>query len=226
MALCRKLAQQGQADDRNAPPDRDPAEPGMQQESRSHEDRQPGSIAEGNQPRAGEELAQRVDVTQPLHMARAGSPQARAVHCVEGRAGDAGIEQQACAHQHSRTDHLQRRVDQQQGAGQHGDPDERRDAAAGQHAVVDLQHVERADEHQQVDEEAEDDRRHEWRADRPHAGVQRRGGRLLAHAGDPEPARWLHARARPVGDPGQRACGFAVVGIASRVTPEGAWRPS
>ena len=58
---------------------------------------------------------------------------------------------------------------------QHGERDERRLGAARQHPVVDLEHVERPGQHQDVDEAAEHPERHEQR---PRAAQRGLGGGL------------------------------------------------
>lgn len=95
----------------------------------------------------------------------AGLAQIGAVDRVEERDDDLVVEGEAGARQHARSQGFENRIDQQKDDREDRQGDERRNAAAVDDPVVDLQHVQRADKHQKINEEAEDKHRNENRVD-------------------------------------------------------------
>ena len=127
----------------------------MNHKGDGEEDRRPRHVEESGRPGAGHKLAHGREVAQRLvgdvmaglePGARDGLQRRRAKDAVEP-AGNA-IEDLAA----NSLQQPERDIEDDQ---QHGQRHERRDAVAGQHAVVDLQHVEWPSQHQDVDEQAE-----------------------------------------------------------------------
>ena len=131
------------------------AQPGAQQEDHQDMDRRPWGVEESEQALAREELPDIGEIAQTL----AGIAATRTQVALEGRVKQArpelqvkrhaGADQRFGAHQLERGfEHVKSHHDERQ--------HEQRDlVAARKHAVVDLQHVDRRDEKQQVDGEAE-----------------------------------------------------------------------
>ena len=131
------------------------AERPMDQEGDGEKDRRPrhvekcGRSGAGHELPHGREIAQRLvgDVTAGFEpAARDGLERRRTEHAVE-TAGDAIEDLAADPFQQPERDIEDDQQDRQR--------NERRDAVAGQHTVVDLQHVKRPGQHQDVDEQAE-----------------------------------------------------------------------
>ena len=179
------LGQEGQSEERAAAEERHPAEPGVQDEAGDQEQQGPGQVAEGEERAARQELAQAVDVPQARLVAGPWPQQSGPVHDLEGGAGDLPIEDHAGPHQEARPEHLEGGVDRQREGGDRRDADKRRLVPAQEHAVVNLQHVQGADEEQQVREEGEDQNRHENGPDRAQPILQDGPDRRLAHDASP-----------------------------------------
>lgn len=175
------LVEEGEAEDGAAAQERHPPEPGMEDEAGDEEDRRPGQVAEGQDSSARQELPQHVHVPQRRLMLRAGPEQRSAMGGIEDRVRDLSIEDHAAAHQQPRAQHLQRCVDREAERRDQGEPDQRRLVATGQHPVVDLQHVERAHEEQEVGEEPEDHGGRKNGLHRAEPVVQHRVHRLISH---------------------------------------------
>jgi hypothetical protein len=94
---------------------------------------------------------------------------------------------QACAdpHQHAAAHGFQRRHEQVRGQHEPGQQPQRGLVAAGQHAVVDLHHVQRRQQQQHVDEAAEHGDRPQRAAQLAQRGTQvlGGGGRRVGHRG-------------------------------------------
>ena len=75
-------------------------------------------------------------------------------HDVVDPRAQALVERRGDAHQHARADDVEHALEGEQRQRQHRERDQRRHAPAREHAVVDLQHVERAGEVENVDEAA------------------------------------------------------------------------
>ena len=157
-----QLVDQGHGEQYHRTGQGDEAQHRMHDEHDGQEDRCPRRVEQRQQPLPGQERSERVQIAQRLGLPRAGI-----THRAFDQAGEhvgvqfmvqlaAQADQDAGAHM------LQQRAGQDQAAGGHGQEDQRRDAARRQHPVVDLQHVQRPDQHQQIDEEAEhaDDGKH------------------------------------------------------------------
>ena len=136
--------------------DRDPAQKGVQEEQHSDVDRCPGRIEECEDAIAGEELAHLGEIIECTLRGGARLAEVGLEAGVEDPGAEHRIEAYASAHQQARARPLGER---------HHREEEKRDqrhhqqgelAAADQHAVVDLQHVERGGEHQHVGHHAED----------------------------------------------------------------------
>ena len=126
----------------------------MKSENDENVDRSPGQIEDGVNPRARNELTERIEVAQQL-ATRAARSRSTIDNCRHDAAGDqaikadAGAGQNPCPH---RVEPSQRQQRQQQRDRQHHERDL---AGARDHPVIDLQHVKRRGQIQQVDGEAE-----------------------------------------------------------------------
>ena len=96
-------------------------------------------------------------------------------HAGEGRAAQLCVELDAGAHQHLGAQRLEQGVDNEQADHDRRDQHQGHHIPAAEHPVVDLQHVERTDQRQQVDEQAEDRRRHDRGAHVREGAIERRG---------------------------------------------------
>ncbi|MNZ55027.1 hypothetical protein D3C78_729450 [compost metagenome] len=118
-------------------------------------DRRPRRIEEGEQRIAGEELAHLRQILQGLRRISAGTAEV----ALEGGSEDAlvqlHVEAVADTDQHARAGDLQQCHQHVQAAHQDGQHQQRGDVAADQGAVVDLHHVHRRRQHQQVDHATE-----------------------------------------------------------------------
>ena len=132
-----------------------PAQPRMQEKTERQVDRRPRRIEKGGQPGPGQKLAQIGQVGDGL-------PRVAAAFVQDGLKGrredvfvDFFLQARAGAHQQARAHPFQQAhqyIHAQDQAGQHH---QGRNAAAGQHPVVNLQHVDRRRQHQGIDAEAE-----------------------------------------------------------------------
>ncbi len=164
----------------------------MEDEARDQEQRGPGQVAERQNGPAREEFAQDVDVAQGCFVPGPRLEQSGPVNDLEDRSGHLPIEDHPAPHQQARTQHLESGIDRQRESRDRGDPEQRRFVPTQKNAVVDLQHVERAGEQEQVREEGEDEHRHQDGTDRTQPVLQDGPGERVAHgtsrrAGTPEP---------------------------------------
>lgn len=128
-----------------------PAEIGMQHEAQRAIERDPGQIEQRGRPQPGQKATDAVEIARQLAAARS-APQLSAKDGAEHRSAELTVEldtdtaQNALAQpvEHTEQD-VERSDDQREG-------NKRRHAARRQHPVIDLQHVERARQHQHVDE--------------------------------------------------------------------------
>ena len=144
----------------------------VEREADDEIERDPGQVEECDRSHAGEEGPQIVEVAQRLQaVAAIARLQRHADQRVVDAVADRLVEAGADPHQDAAADqieHAERGVKR----GRDGDErDQGRHAVARQHAVIDLQHEDRAGEHQHVAHAAE----HGGRDERAAAGGQRRG---------------------------------------------------
>ena len=143
----------------------------VEREADDEIERNPGQIEEGDRPHPGQEGPQVVEVAQRLQAVSAiARLQRQADQRVVDAVADGLVEAGADPHQNAAADqieHAERCVKR----GRDGDQgDQGRHAVARQHPVIDLQHEDRAGEHQDVAHAAE----HGGRNERTAAGGQRR----------------------------------------------------
>ena len=127
----------------------------MEDEADHQEDRNPGNVTERDQTGSSEEFAKTVDVHEREFRLGVRLLQRGGDHAREQRAGNSVVEPQARTYQHARPDPFKQAVDGKHGKGDAGQRKQRHFAAALQYPIVDLKHVKRADEHQEVDCRAE-----------------------------------------------------------------------
>ncbi|MNO87272.1 hypothetical protein D3C76_786910 [compost metagenome] len=127
----------------------------MEQEGRDQVDRQPGGVEQGDQCRAGDELAQAVQVAQYLRRVGAVLLEAALERGVEYPLAQLGV--QAGTHlDHDLATHPFQPATQGEEAEQDQAQHQQRGfIAAGQDAVEDLHHIDGGNQHQQVDYPAE-----------------------------------------------------------------------
>ncbi|MNO82587.1 hypothetical protein D3C76_738670 [compost metagenome] len=131
------------------------SQPRMEQERGDHVDRQPRRIEDGDQGRTGHELADAVQVAQHLRRVGAVFLEAALKGGIEYPLTQLGV--QACAHlDHDLAAHpFQRTTERKEPEQNQAQHQQGGFIAAGQDAVEDLHHVDRRDQHQQVDHTAE-----------------------------------------------------------------------
>ena len=143
----------------------------MQEENDEDIDRRPGQIEDGMDARPGNELPEGVEIAQRL--ARRRRALGRRFHGRREHApGHLPVEAHARPREHARAHEVEageRDEREEQHDGQHHQRDV---AGARDHPVVDLQHVQRAGEVEQIDAEAEDQRGEEIGAAGLKSGAQ------------------------------------------------------
>ncbi len=159
----------GNREDRqnHRPADSEPAEQRVHDEQDGNVDRHPGRVEEGEEPVAGEKLAHVPQVVQGLRGRGAQAPEGTVEHRVEQPLVEQHVELGADPHQDPRAHQLKAPHYDEQHDEQEREQQKCRLAAAVQHAVVHLQHVDGGCQHQQVDEQAEEPREQERAAAQP-----------------------------------------------------------
>ncbi|HEX6962264.1 MAG TPA: hypothetical protein VF175_10385 [Lacipirellula sp.] len=104
---------------------------------------------------AGEKLANVVEIAQTLYAAAPRRLQRRREDCCQDPLAQPHVQLARDAHKNPRPDRFENPHHGEHRPGQQRQDEQGLVAPARQHAVVDLHHVERRDQHQQVDEEAE-----------------------------------------------------------------------
>ena len=156
----------------------------MQDEKEDYVERHPGQVEEGAGAAAGQEAAQLLQIAKGRALSRL-ADQAASDIGGEDQGTQPGVQLGADAGEQARP-HL---LDPRLKAVENKDEDDQGlkggDAAAGDDPVIDLQHEQRAAQHQYVDRAAEDSGGDERRLGRPQGVAGRRGGggrgRWLAH---------------------------------------------
>ena len=120
-------------------------------------ERHPGQVEEGGRPGSGDKAPDLVEVADRLHArSLVARPQGQKQRGRESLAMQLAIERVADADEKPQPDEVEQAVDRIEPDHDDGDADQRRHALRGQHAVVDLQHVERAGQAEDVDHGGED----------------------------------------------------------------------
>ena len=148
------LAAQREREQEESAKQREHPEPWVQQPDDENEHERPGRIEDRQDAIAADERAQSGEVAQRL-----GAERAPAERCAEARRehglGQPSIEPDADPDQRLVPDRLQQTEHQQGKTGEHGQRDQGLDVAARQHAVEHLEHVERRDQDQEIEKQAE-----------------------------------------------------------------------
>ena len=180
-ALHAPLAEDGQGNEHDRRRQRKRAEQRMQEENDEDIDRRPGQIEDGMDARPGDELPEGVEIAQGLARRRralGGRFHGRREHAP----GHLPVEAHARPREHARAHEVEageRDEREEQHDGQHHQRDV---ARARDHPVVDLQHIERCCEIEQVDAEAEDQRGEEIAPAAMEHAAQLIGLRFCKHA--------------------------------------------
>ena len=116
----------------------------MQQKGGENIQRKPGRIAKRCQPGAGQEFANGVDVAEGLRVVRAGLNQVSAMYRVKDGLGDFLVEQKPRTNQQSRSERLKHGVNANKDGGKNRQAKQGCLAATGNHAIINLQHIQRA----------------------------------------------------------------------------------
>src|SRR6267154_649954 len=126
-------------------------------------------------------------MTSELRSVAAATAPAQRRHeaCLEQRTAQHVLESRAAADQHAGSQRFQAAINEVQKYRDYGEKNQRPFVAAAEHAVVDLQHVKRADQRQQIDEQTEDCRRHKRRARRLDGVVERGRTAYCCHCSSP-----------------------------------------
>ena len=178
-ALGHHLVGEGDRDEDEAAADREPAEQRVEAEDREDEERRPRQVEEREEHRRGHELLHRLEVAQPRpRLAALARDEGAGEAGLEDLGVEAGLDQRADAGGDAAAGVVEHAHDAVERRDQHGEGDQRRLRPARQHPVVDLEHVERPGQHQDVDEAAEDRQRHEQRPRSAQGLVGGRGGGL------------------------------------------------
>ena len=153
--LGHRLVDEGESEQRDAAAQGDQAQHRVEHEHERQDQRRPGSVEEGENAGARQELAHRVEVAARL--SGIGSDPVETGLELGGQYPLAQelVHPAADPHQDPGADHFQQGHHAQQSYRDQGQHQQGRFAPAVQHAVVDLHHVQRRYEHQQVDERTE-----------------------------------------------------------------------
>ena len=145
------LGQQGHREEGDGADRRRHPEPGVDEETDGQEHRDPGQINDGDRARTGQKAADRIEVADRLG-AVAGVPagHGQADHRAVHRQGEALVEHRRGPHHHARADQVEHALEGIGADQEDRERNQRRHAPAAQDPVVDLEHVERPGEHQQV----------------------------------------------------------------------------
>jgi hypothetical protein len=165
------LREQRQHDQKNRAGERRHPDQDMECKADDEINWHPGQVEQGCRAETGEKDLHIVEIPQRLDSLDAvSSPQWQPHNGVVNALADALVERGADPHQKAPADEIDDAQKHEQDTRQDRQADQRRDAAAGQHPVIDFQHVKRAGQHQNIDQAAE-----EGGADhRAAAGPQRR----------------------------------------------------
>ena len=124
---------------------------GMEQKADHEIDRQPGQVEQRGWPDARQERSDAVEIAQRLQPVIAVADLQRQTHDrLVNPAAERLVEAAADTHQDAAADQIEQAQRRVEPAGEDHEPDQRRHAAARQHAVVDLQHEDRAGQHEDV----------------------------------------------------------------------------
>ncbi len=131
------------------------ADPRMEQEADQNVDRHPGQIEQRERPGGDQEGADLIEVAQRREAVALRARAQRELHhdVVDPRAQPL-VERRRDAHQDARADDVEHALEGEQRQRQHRQRDQRRHAPARKHPVVDLEHVERAGQIENVDQAA------------------------------------------------------------------------
>ena len=152
-----ELGHDGEGDQNDRADQRGQADHHMEGKADRQIERQPWQVEERAWPHAGEERANIVEIAQRLQaLVASADRQRQAYNGIEHPAVERFIERGADPAQDSDPDQVESALGHVQSAGENGEADQGRHAAARQHPVVHLQHEQRAGQIQQVDHAAHD----------------------------------------------------------------------
>jgi hypothetical protein len=123
----------------------------MQQVADEQEHRHPGQVDDCDRPRAGEEGPDLIEIAHRLvRLAGLARAQCQRDHGIVHDSPEVPVEQPGGAHHDARAHQVEHGLEAVGADQEDRQRNKGRDAVACQHAVIDLQHVERAGEHQDV----------------------------------------------------------------------------
>ena len=156
----------------------------MEDRADQNVERRPRQVADRNQPVARDEAPDGIEVPDDLKAVCVGAGDRGVMNAVEDAVPDQFVEGVAHALQEAAARGVDRGLQQEQHQRDREQADQRRQAAARQHPVVGLEHEDRSDQHQEIDEEAGGSRREECGTGFPRGALQldRQAGE--AKAGD------------------------------------------
>ncbi len=180
----RDLGGERQPDHQPGADEHGDADPDVEQEAQGQIDRQPRQVEEHGRPAAGEEAADLIEVAHELRPVAAdgglaGPQDGGAEDALAQSLVDMGADRQ----QQPAADEVEQAVEGVEQDDQGGETHQRRQAVARQHPVVDLQHVERAAEREEVQHAAQGGDEEKRAA----AGADRLDQRMALHTVEPTP---------------------------------------
>ncbi|KIN69850.1 hypothetical protein Z946_216 [Sulfitobacter noctilucicola] len=152
---CGKFVRQRQRKDDQRAHGRHDAQPRMEGKTQGQKQGHPRRVEKRKDTLTGHELAHAVDVLQGGMGTAIRARQPVPDHPVKGGMRKHVVELQSCTHQQLRADEFQQTVGDQKRNRDGRDHDQCQLVPAGQNPVIDLQHIERADEHKDIAEKAE-----------------------------------------------------------------------
>ena len=155
-AARHPFGQQRHGDDRHGAEQRGRCRSGMEQKQPDQKDRNPGHVEERRRPHARHEGADLVEIAQRLlHQHRLHAAKRQRGERSMDRFLQADVEQGGDPAQHPRAQRLEISLHQIGEQHHQRQAEQGCDIAARNHAVIDLQHIERAGQHQNIDHAAE-----------------------------------------------------------------------
>ena len=149
------LIEKRQSEDHHSTAECHPTQPRMEGKTQSKKNRGPGHIEKRQHTLAGNKAAHLIRIPQGRARPAIGVDQLHPRHAIKKGARQNAVKLQASTHEHARAHKFQHAIGDQKRDSDHCDHHKRHFVSACQHPIIDLEHVKRPHEHQQVHKKAE-----------------------------------------------------------------------
>ena len=168
IGLLRGPARHGFVDDhqqrnQHAAARGEPPQHRMKHEDDAEIDRQPGQVEQRHRAATADELAQDIAIAHRIGIGRGAGDQLETNGGGEQFVANAGVDDIADANAHPRPQRFEESIKPIEGGDQDGQHHQSGQRMAGQHPVIDLQHEQRAGQHQQIGHQADNEQCHQRR---------------------------------------------------------------